>query len=176
MSENGTPELQVLNSGASSELENRSRAIEQLPVEQQMAIELLLQGKTVTQTARMAGIARRTVYNWLKKNAAFTAIYNQWLDEMKEGCRARMLMLAGKAASAVEKALEAGDAKSGMLLLKEMGMLASTPDRPTEERDVRKQRKVDAMVRKLELKKKEVDVRASLAAAEMAEGMWKGKR
>ncbi len=42
---------------------------------------------------------------------------------MRESSRSRLLMLTDKATEAVEKALESGDAKTAMQLLKAMGML-----------------------------------------------------
>jgi hypothetical protein len=51
----------------------------------------------------------------------FQAAFNQWQDHLEQNCRARLLTMTGKAANAVEKAVEGGDAKTALQLLKGMG-------------------------------------------------------
>lgn len=146
-----------------------------LPAEQRQALELLVQGRSVAETAQSVGIARRTIYNWLQKDPTFQTAYNQWHQDMKENCRTRLLMLTGKATAALAKALEAGDANIALQLLKGIGMLTPTPDRPTDEDEVRKQADLDEKLRRAQLKKAEIDMRADLASAKMAHKMLSGK-
>ncbi len=103
---------------------------------QQAALELLLTGKSIAESARSAGVSRTTVYQWLKSDPVFQAAYNEWHEEMRESSRSRLLMLTDKATIAVEKALESGDAKTGLQLLKAMGMLKDRPPGPTDPEDV----------------------------------------
>jgi transposase-like protein len=105
---------------------------------QRIAMEALLTGKSVAETARESGVTRGTIYQWLKRDAAFQAAYNQWHEMMKESCRSRLMMM-DKAASAVEKALEAGDVKPALALLKGMGMISREEERSTEAHDVAKE-------------------------------------
>ena len=77
-------------------------------------------------------MARSTIYEWLRHDPVFQAAYNQWHEAMKESCRSRLKMMLDKATSAVEKALEAGDAKAAMALLKGMGMIEKEDERNTE--------------------------------------------
>jgi transposase-like protein len=114
----------------------REEALGSLDVEQQVALELLLMGKSIAETARSTGISRSTVYQWLRKDPVFQAAYNEWHEEMRESSRSRLLMLTDKATVAVEKALESGDAKTAMQLLKAMGMLKDRPPGPTDPEEV----------------------------------------
>lgn len=110
-----------------------------LPAVQRKAMESLLTGTSLAETARTAGVARSTIYEWLKRDAAFQAAYNQWHEMMKEGCRSRLMTMMDKAASAVEKALEAGDVRPALALLKGMGMISREEERSTEVQDVAKE-------------------------------------
>jgi Helix-turn-helix domain len=114
----------------------REAALGSLDGEQQVALELLLMGKSIAETARSTGISRSTVYQWLRKDPVFQAAYNEWHEEMRESSRSRLLMLTDKATEAVEKALESGDAKTAMQLLKAMGMLKDRPAGPTDAEEV----------------------------------------
>src|ERR1700722_11223236 len=71
--------------------------MESLGREQQAVLELLLEGKSVAETARLAAIGRTTIYRWMKSDPAFMAAYNRWHDEMNESCRSRLLMLTDSA-------------------------------------------------------------------------------
>jgi Helix-turn-helix domain len=114
------------------------------------ALEALLSGKSVAETARSIGVARRTLYLWLRNDARFRAAYNQWHDEMEQSARSRLLTLADQATDAVAKALEAGDAKTAMQLLKGMGILSPAPPRLTDAEEIRQQTELDAARRRTE--------------------------
>jgi AcrR family transcriptional regulator len=154
--------------------ERRGKGAENLPPDQRAVLELLLQGRSVSESAQSAGVGRRTVYNWFKKDPAFAALYNQWHEEMKETCRSRLLVLSGKATIALEKALEAGDAKSALQLLKGIGLLAPTAERPTEEEEVRKQTELERKVRQNLRNIAEVRMRVDMASEKATEKLWQG--
>jgi len=115
-----------------------------------VALESLLSGKSISETARISGVTRKTLYNWLRKDARFQAAYNQWHDEMEQSARSHLLMLTDKATDAVAKALEAGDAKTAMQLLKGMGILNPAPPRLTDAEEIRQQMDLDAARRRTE--------------------------
>jgi hypothetical protein len=123
-------------------LEGSSRAIttvgkaKELGGEQRAALDLLCSGKTVAQTAELAGISRATVYRWLKSDAVFQAAYNQWHDQMRLSGRSRLLMLVEKAVGALEKALEAGEWRAAACLVKGLGLLSDREPGPTDPAEV----------------------------------------
>jgi hypothetical protein len=146
-----------------------------LPAEQREAIQILVQGRSVTDAARASGVTRQTVHNWLKKNPAFQAVYNQWQAEMKESCRNRLLMMSDKAANTLEHAIEQGDARSAVQLLKSIGLMSPAPDGPTDEADVRKDAEIEAKRKKADQEIAEISLRARRAAAIEEEKLWGGK-
>ncbi len=113
-----------------------SRELGALRADQQVALESLLTGKSIAETARSAGVSRVAIYRWLKQDAAFQAAYNQWHDQLQESCRSRLQALTDKATDALEKALEAGDARTAMQLLKGMGMIKERASGPTDVEEV----------------------------------------
>lgn len=131
-----------------------------LGVRQQAALDLLCCGTSVAETARTAGVSRVTIYNWIRHDPVFRAAYNQWQEEMEESCRARLAMLTGKATMALEKALEAGDAKAAVQLLRGMGIIRASERRATDSQEVRRRAGVEA--KKLENELEEAERRADL--------------
>ncbi len=83
--------------------------IARLPTDQQVALEAMLVGKSITETARAAGVSRTTIYFWLNHDPAFRASFNLWHDQLQQSCHSRLLTMTDKAVDAVEKALERGD-------------------------------------------------------------------
>jgi len=134
------------------EVETKELAVRELGADQQAALESLLVGKSITETARSAGISRTTLYDWLKNNPAFRAAYNQWHDQLRESCQSRLLNLTDKATDAVEKALEAGDARTAMQLLKGMGLIGERKIGPTDAEEMRTTMELERERRRLDLK------------------------
>jgi hypothetical protein len=93
-----------------SKLGTKGLAVEKLAAEQRTALEWGSRG---------------TIYHWLKHDAIFRAVFNQWQDEMQQSCRSRLMMMTDKAATALERSLEAGDARSALQLLKGMGLIGA---------------------------------------------------
>jgi len=130
-------------------------AVERLHVNQRAVLELLMAGKSVAETARVAGVSRGTVYKWLKDDAAFRAAHNQWLDEMEQVGRTRMVMLTEKAVEAVKRALEAGDGRLGMRLLEKLGVAREEKGLLLEEGEVAKRMQLDRRKRELAMEAEE---------------------
>jgi AcrR family transcriptional regulator len=126
--------------------------MDRLPAKQRVALESLVMGNSVAEAAESIGVSRGTVYYWLKNDAVFQAAYNQWYGMMEESCRSRLKMMLNKAASALEKALEAGDAKSALQLLKGMGMIRKDEEeKSTEAEEVEQEGRIKKMRRKAKL-------------------------
>ena len=56
---------------------------------------------------------------------------------MQESCRSRLMMMTDKAATAIEKALDAGDARSALQLLKGMGLIGEKPVGTTDAEEIK---------------------------------------
>jgi hypothetical protein len=125
---------------------------------QQQALELLQGGNTVTFAANLTGVTRATIHRWLKHDPAFMAAYQQSQEEHHRDTRARLLALARKAASAVEMALEKGDAKTGMQLLKTLGILRPEPECSTDPEEIRSRLKLATRRRQLDLREEEAEL------------------
>lgn len=162
-------ESSIATKPASSAMVN---PLAQLAGEQRTAMEQLLLGKSICDVATASGVARTTIYRWLKKDPNFQAVYNQWHEEMRESCRSRLLMLSDKAAGAIEKALDGGDARSALQLLKAIGLLAPTPPRPTDAEDVKREADIERKRWKTKLEIDEINLRSELAAGKVSEEVW----
>jgi AcrR family transcriptional regulator len=126
-----------------------------LAAEQRSALEQLLVGKSVLDSARSAGVSRTTVFRWLKDDAAFRAAYNQWKDELEETARTRLLMLSDVATDALRTALAKGDGKLALATLKAIGLAQPSGERLTEEADVKQRNELDKKKRRMTMEAEE---------------------
>jgi len=93
---------------------------------QQTVLRELLRGATVTAAASTGGVAARTVHRWLKSDAVFIAMYNRARRDMAEAQRSRLMELTALALDTVERALNDGDARTALAILKGAGLLSGT--------------------------------------------------
>ena len=100
----------------------------QLSSRQLAALQAIASGKSLAAAAESSGVPRRTIYNWLSTDPHFRAAYNAWKRELMEFGRGRLLKMTESALDAVRSALEKGDARLAITLLKNIGMLA--PETP----------------------------------------------
>jgi transposase-like protein len=134
------------------EVETKELAVRELGADQRAALESLLVGKSITETARSVGISRTTLYDWMRSDPTFRAAYNKWHDSLRESCQSRLLNLTDKATDAVEKALEAGDARTALQLLKGMGLIGERKIGPTDAEEIRATMELEQQRRNLDLK------------------------
>jgi hypothetical protein len=99
---------------------------------QRTAIEWLTAGETAVAAADAAGVSRSTVHRWLRADPAFQAAYNAWQADLTSTARARLLALADKAVSTVERALDRGDARTALTILRAQGLLGPARPGPTD--------------------------------------------
>ena len=104
----------------------------QLSGEQRMVIEWMTAGQTAMAAATAAGVARSTVYRWMKADPNFLAAYNQWQSDVLATAKARLVAATDVAVSAVVGSMAKGDAKTAMALLKQLGLLKSPAAGPID--------------------------------------------
>ena len=102
------------------------------------ALENLMWGNTMSDTARLLGVSRMTIHRWLKNDPVFRAAYNEWNEHCVESHRARILMMCDRAMDAVDNALHTGDARLGMQLLKGMGLIKELKPGATDAEEIRR--------------------------------------
>lgn len=86
-----------------------------LSAQQAQALEMLMAGQTVTETAAALGIARETVSRWRSKDPTFKAAYNDALKSSWEASRTRLLEARVKA---VNRLIELIDSENEAMALK----------------------------------------------------------
>jgi hypothetical protein len=96
---------------------------EELGSAQQMALAALRSGQSFARAAEGAGVHRATVFRWVNTDPRFAAAYNAWKGELAASAQVRLLKLADKAVDVVEKALERGNEKVAMKMLRHLAVL-----------------------------------------------------
>ena len=99
--------------------ENRK---EQLSEKQLMAIDLILSGKVDREVAEAVGVSRSTISDWRNGNYVFQAELNKRRREIQEAGRERLRRIRNKALDTVEKAIEEGDVKTALEILRLTGI------------------------------------------------------
>ena len=94
-----------------------------LTTPQLLAVSVLVAGDTMTAAAEAAGVDRSTVYRWLRDDFAFQAAVNAGRHELQEEIRGKLFRLAVDAADTVAAAIRAGDARTGLAVLRELEVL-----------------------------------------------------
>jgi len=90
--------------------------------QQEAVLAALLTGNTITAAASDAGIARQTVHRWLTADAAFIAAYNAERRELANTHAVRILAMCGAALDVLESAMQGGDVKAALAVLKGAGV------------------------------------------------------
>jgi uncharacterized protein with von Willebrand factor type A (vWA) domain len=126
--------------------------------EQQRALELLLEGKSVVEVAKAVGIHRGSLHRWMKHDAVFVAAYNQWHEQMRDGSHSRLMMIAERATGAVEKAIDAGDGRLALRLLEKMGVVKEREMGPTDAEEIEEQWAMEVKRKNLKRRKEASDM------------------
>jgi len=105
-----------------------------LSVEQLNAIDVLVLGKTDQETAKAVGVARETVNRWRNENPYFSAELNKQRKESWGVNKHRLQALTTKAVDAIETALDGGDSKVAIDVLKAVGIYGAmeAPSEPVD--------------------------------------------
>lgn len=90
----------------------------QLSIEQQNAIDHLIQGKSDRSTAEAVGVSRQTVWEWRNKDPLFIAELNRQRAELWSEARERLKSLANRALDVLESQLSSNDSKASLAAAK----------------------------------------------------------
>lgn len=99
----------------------------EITAEQERAIGLMASGKTVKEVAAGVGVCRATIYRWMRDDPAFVATWNAWQRDQRQATQAQLLGMTGEAVAAVRGAIQKGDGRLALAMLKAMGLLAEQP-------------------------------------------------
>jgi len=111
---------------------------EALTRQQEMALDHMLAGKSISDAAKEVDADRTTLHRWLREDPQFLATYNQRRRELQEAHQTKLSSIAAKALQTVEQAVENGDVATSMKLLSGLGLLSGEAPRigPEDPRDV----------------------------------------
>jgi len=101
----------------------RRRNRDSISASQTLALERLLEGETVTAAAESAGVSRETVHRWIKSNWQFQARLNQAMQELQGAIMSRLLSAALRSSEVVSEAIDRGNLKAALAVLKGVGAL-----------------------------------------------------
>jgi hypothetical protein len=93
---------------------------------QETALQALLAGESVTAAAKTAKVNRSTLHRWLN-DPDFLATLNLARHETRTNQEHRLAILANGAVEAVEQAIEQGDLRAALAVLRGVGLLSGQP-------------------------------------------------
>jgi Homeodomain-like domain len=147
-----------------------------LGLDKSLVLETLAMGKSVTETSRLMGVSRMTIYNWLKKDPDFRAAFNEWQNSVQHNARARLLALTDVAIDAVGNAVVKGDAKLGMELLTKMKTFEAPPiDKPTSPEEAKQEIEFEECRRQADAQIARTNLESDKLSAEFSRDMWAGE-
>jgi hypothetical protein len=94
-----------------------------LPAVQEIALQRLAAGSSISEAAKAARVDRRTVSRWIHSDPQFAAAYNAWHHEMLASGRARLLAMTDLALDTVHSAMAQGDARVAVQVAKATGVM-----------------------------------------------------
>ncbi len=98
-----------------------------LTPQQTKVLELLLVGSTITKAAAQAGVDRTTVHRWLRGDSGFQAASNAARRNLQREIEGRLLQIARSAAETVAAAVDYGDVRASLAVLRGIGLLVGAP-------------------------------------------------
>ncbi len=100
---------------------------ESLSPAQHAVLEAMLAGRTITAAAVAAGVGRAAVYRWLKNDFLFQAELNRGLSELRRAIFVNVHRLTAKAVQCVEKAIDEGNVKVALEVMRRAGLFNLPP-------------------------------------------------
>jgi hypothetical protein len=93
-----------------------------LPPQKQAVLTALAAGTSAAKATKAAGVARTSLYRWLKTDPDFLAAYNVWQESTCAAARARLLAMVDPALNAVTKSIHDGNPELAYRLLRDLGL------------------------------------------------------
>ncbi len=109
-----------------------------LSIEQQNAIDLLILGKTDKEVAEAVGVNRTTMWEWRTAHPLFMATLERRRAEVWRQPQERLRSLLSKAVENLAAAVEEGDVKVSLEILKAVGMYGNGTMNAIHEQDPEK--------------------------------------
>lgn len=100
---------------------------------QYKVIEALVAGETAESAAKAGRVHRSTVYRWLRDDFEFQAALNQLRRVVRQSVDARLVLLTEKAVDVLSEALDKGDVKAAVAVLKGTNALSNRERLPLSE-------------------------------------------
>ena len=135
-----------------------------LTVTQEKAISLMGEGMSLPETATQLGVSRGTIYRWLRDEPEFIAAFNAWRKDQTRTARARLLTISESAVTAVQTAIEQGNAKLAFDLIKHLGLLSPEPEGSDDPKVVRRQNEIAKRTQMQKLGEEEMNQEMGLYA------------
>jgi hypothetical protein len=109
-----------------------------LTPQQELAVDLLATGQTITQTAEAVNVSRQTVSEWVNHHAAFQAELNKRRQELWQAHADRLRSLVPKALDVIERELDGENSlRAAAHILRAAGLNnMPKPYGPTETEDI----------------------------------------
>jgi transposase-like protein len=106
-----------------------------LSLAQERAVSVLATRRNVAEAARAAGVNRTTVHRWIRGSEAFQQACETRRSQLRSEVQNRLFSIADKAVDVIEQALDDGDPKTALAVLRGIGLLSGDPapgaaDRP----------------------------------------------
>jgi len=88
---------------------------------QELALEWLTNGGSITEAAQFAGVTRQTVTRWLRTDEDFQAVYTAWREEAAAIVQGRMIAASESAMDNILDAIRRkGDLRASQFVLKSL--------------------------------------------------------
>ena len=100
---------------------------------QYKVIEALIAGSTMTVAAKAGRVHRSTVHRWLRDDFEFQAALNQLRRVVRHSVDARLTLLGEKAVDVLSNAMDKGDVKAAVAVLKGIDALHTGQRLPPSE-------------------------------------------
>ncbi len=123
----------------------------EMPPAQITALDALLSGKTATEAAAVAGVARSTLYKWLAKDYRFRAAVNRGRRDMRQAVACRADQLATEAAECIVQAVRKGDVKAALEVIRRANIFAASKIGSDDEAVLRQEDEKRQVDREMEL-------------------------